>query len=96
MPPVARANKDNSTGHGCFPPNKISSGSDNVYTNNLETARKQDPMVPHGCADCIPHGGIISEGSGKVYVNNMPIARIGDPISCGEVIAEGSGNVTSS
>lgn len=94
MPPLTRVGPDNSTGHGSFPPNPVASGSQNVLTNNLSTARMGDPMVPHGSpSPSPPHGGNIGSGSGKVYINNMPAARIGDAITCGQAIAQGSGNV---
>lgn len=94
MPPVVRVNNDISTGHSSFPPNMVSSGSTNVITNNCSTAREGDPMIPHGSpSPSPPHGGSISKGSSKVFVNSVGIARITDPISCGQALATGSGNV---
>lgn len=94
MPPLTRVGIDTATGHGSFPPNLVASGSDNVFTNSYQTARLNDPMVPHSSpSPSPPHGGNIGTGSGTVYINSLPACRIGDAVTCGEAIAQGSGNV---
>lgn len=93
MPPISRQN-DLSTGHGSFPPNPIAMGSTNVMVNSLPCARMTDPMIPHASpSPSPPHPGTITSGSGTVLVNSLGAARIGDAISCGQLIAMGSGNV---
>ena len=94
MPPLTRVGVDFSTGHSSFPPNAISSGSTNVFTNSISTVRQGDPMIPHGSpSPSPPHGGSIATGSGTVMINSKPACRIGDAISCGQAVAQGSGNV---
>lgn len=93
MPAVARLG-DTDTGHGCWPPRPSAAGSPNVFVNGRAVVRQDDAWQPHTCPS-IPetHGGSLSGGSSKVFVNGKPIGRIGDSISCGSVVAEGSGNV---
>ncbi|ENP7033963.1 PAAR domain-containing protein [Campylobacter coli] len=51
-------------------------------------------MIPHGSpSPSPPHGGSIATGSGTVMINSKPACRIGDAISCGQAVAQGSGNV---
>lgn len=84
---------DIGSGHGCFPPTPIVAGSGNVVTNGLPAARQGDPLAPHGCGNCPPHGRSISGGSGTVFINGKPAARAGDGIGCGGSVAAGSGDV---
>jgi uncharacterized Zn-binding protein involved in type VI secretion len=35
---------------------------------------------------------MVSEGSGSFFMEGKSVARIGDGITCGDMIAEGSGN----
>jgi len=80
-PPATRLT-DNCTGHGCYPPRPAVSGSENVFTNNLNQVRVTDQYASH-CCDASCHGGILAEGSSTVYINNLPAGRQGDPIDCG-------------
>lgn len=83
---------DNCTGHGCWPPRPLASGSPNVYTNNLQQARVTDPYVPHCCgAPC--HGGRIADGSETVFTNFLKTARQTDPVDCGSRCDEHSPDV---
>ncbi len=84
---------DTASGHGCFPPTTITSGSDNVFINGKPAARVGDSLGAHGCSDCPPHGRAIAQGSSKVFINGRPAARTGDAIDCGGVVISGSGNV---
>lgn len=84
---------DIGSGHGCFPPTPIVSGSGNVVINGQPAARQNDSLAPHGCGKCPPHGRSISGGSGSVFINNQPAARVGDSISCGGSVTVGSGDV---
>ena len=96
MPAVTRRG-DICTGHECFPPRKSTSGSPNVFVNNIPAHREGDgwsvhtcshPKVPHGS-----HGGVLASGSGTVYANGHQLGRVDDPVSCGSSVATGSENV---
>ena len=92
--PVARV-KDMTSGHQCYPPVEIESGSPNVYANGMQVARVGDRTKKHQCLPMEdPHGSeIIGKGSKKVFVNNKPAARITDKCSCPQVIMTGSTDV---
>lgn len=83
---------DNCTGHGCWPPRPLASGSPNVYTNNLQQGRKTDPYVAHCCGP-VCHGGVIAKGSSTVFANFLDVARQTDPVSCGSRCDEHSPDV---
>ena len=99
MPPVSRLG-DMSTGHCgccCWDPTAINSASSNVLTNSKGTARVGDTLVTHCCkcgktVICHP-GRAISLGYPTVVVNSMQIGYVTSAINCGDVVAEGSGNV---
>jgi uncharacterized Zn-binding protein involved in type VI secretion len=84
---------DIASGHGCFPPTAVISGSSNVFINLRPSARLSDPVASHGCSSCKPHARNISAGSNSVFINGLPAARVSDAISCGGVVASGSPNV---
>jgi len=84
---------DAGSGHGCFPPTPIISGSPDIIINGRPAARVGDALVDHGCGDCPPHPRSISAGSGTVIFNGKPAARTGDAIDCGGTIIGGSGDV---
>lgn len=92
MPKAARLG-DIASGHGCFPPSPITSGSGDVFINGIPAARVGDSAAPHGCKDCPPHCRNIAAGSATVFINGRPAARIGDALSCGGFVSTGSGNV---
>ncbi|WP_296056795.1 type VI secretion system PAAR protein [uncultured Amphritea sp.] len=93
MPKVARSG-DIGSGHGCFPPSPIIAGSGDVLIDGIPAARAGDPLAPHGCRKCPPHGRMIAGGSSTVLINGRPAARVGDSISCGGAVATGSGSVS--
>ena len=94
MPAVVRLG-DLSAGHPhCYPTRPNTEASPNVFVNNKGAHRLGDAWAVHGaCPDHTPHGGAASSGSGSVYVNGKPVCRIGDAISCGDTMAQGSGDV---
>jgi len=92
MPPASRIS-DIGSGHGCFPPTSIISGSSNVITCSIPQARLGDSLAPHGCPPTPPHGRSLASGSSTVFVNNLPAARIGDSISCGGSVVSGCSTV---
>jgi uncharacterized Zn-binding protein involved in type VI secretion len=49
--------------------------------------------TPHSCGDTVHPVRTISGGSGSVMINGVPAARVGDPISCGDSVGSGSGDV---
>lgn len=81
----------------------ITTGSGNVFVNNLPVARLSDVTTGHSSGTCFWPAAVINSGSGKVFVNNLPIARLSDTHTthcCGSschdsVITTGSGNVFS-
>jgi len=82
MPRDARLT--DSTNHGGV----IISGSPNVITNNLPTARITDLHA------CPLHGiNIIVSGSPNVIANGLNQSKVLDVCSCGALIATGSPNV---
>lgn len=95
MPKAARLT-DTGSGHDCFPPSPVTSGSPDVIINGQPAARKGDQLAPHGCSCGGGHGvhpRTIAAGSSSVLINGKPAARIGDSIDCGGVVSSGSGNV---
>lgn len=94
MPGIVRLG-DNSAGHPhCYPARPNIEASGNVIVNGRGAHRLGDGWAVHGaCVLHSPHGGAASSGSGTVMVNGRPVCRIGDAISCGDTMAEGSGDV---
>lgn len=89
--PVSRIG-DLGSGHSCFPPNAVNSGSNTVLTNNRKTATINDTLNTHCCGlQC--HGSRIIEGQYNVKVNGKNLSRITSRIDCGEVMMTGSSNV---
>jgi len=94
MPGIVRLG-DNSTGHPhCFPARPNVEASGDVLVNGKGAHRLGDGWDVHGaCVLHSPHGGVAASGSATVLVNGQPVCRIGDAISCGDQMAEGSGDV---
>lgn len=92
MPPVTRQG-DTCTGHGCFPPRSSTSGSGNVFVNNIPAHRESDSWSAHCCPGPVCHGGSLASGSSTVFANSLQLGRIGDPVDCGSTVAQGSPNV---
>ena len=96
MPPVTRKG-DICTGHSCFPPRKSTSGSPNVFVNEIPAHRESDSWAAHTCTHSdVPHGthtSVLASGSSTVYANGRQLGRIGDPVACGSSVATGSKNV---
>ena len=84
---------DRCSGHGCYPSRPSTQGSPDVFVNGIAAHRQGDAWAMHGCAHCIPHGGVLARGSKTVFVNGLPVGRIGDPIDCGSRVMEGSVDV---
>lgn len=92
MPAAVRLG-DATTGHGCWPPTVLASGSSNVLINNTPAVRAGvDSIIPHCCTPGC-HGGSQSSGSPNVITNGNAQARVGDSIGCGDSNAVGSPNV---
>lgn len=91
MPAVCRKG-DTCTGHGGFPPRANDEGSPNVFVNGIPAHRQGDHWVTH-CAGDSCQDGALSGGSSSVFVNGKALGRIGDDVSCGSVVASGSGDV---
>lgn len=83
---------DRSTGHVCWPPTRLSTGSPNVYANGIPIGEIGERWIPHTCK-AGTHTEICVEGSESVYANGVCVSRIGDKLMFGEYIAEGSPNV---
>ncbi len=80
------------TGHGCFPPRKSTSASNNVKINGIGAVRLGDSWAVHCCVSC--HSSVSSAGSSTVKVNGKPLVRKGDAIACGSKANTCSSNVT--
>ena len=85
MPKNAVRLNDMTTGHGCFPPQKIIKASTNVNVNGRGVARDGDAVEEHICK-ANSHGG-------TVFINGKPAAKILSSVSCGGKVMTGSGNV---
>src|SRR5688572_11288562 len=70
-----------------FPPRPCSTGSFDVFVNDIAAHRVSDIWANH------PHPGITITGSPTVFVNDLPKARVGDLVSCGSLILQGSSDV---
>lgn len=66
--PVSRVGVDNTAGH-CFNPTPVMSGSPDVFANNINVDRVDDPIISHCCKDDC-HSGTVANGSPDVYVND--------------------------
>ena len=100
MPAVTRKG-DSCSGDGCFPPTNNVGGSGDqgdddklVYVNKIPIHRVGDLWPDHSCGTSVHTGRKCASGSSTVFANNKAVARIGDNVSCGSVIAQGSGNVS--
>lgn len=89
--PAATRLGDISSGHDCFPGRPNIEASGDVFINGLGAHREGDSWAVHSCETA--HDGVLTSGSPTVYVNGRPLGRIGDPISCGDVVAQGSPTV---
>lgn len=93
--PVTRKG-DKTTGHGQYKPRASTSGSGDVFVNNIAVVRNEvDTWAPHTSPPNDTHAGEThhtTSGSGTVFANNKAVARIGDAVE-GDTIAAGSGNV---
>ena len=96
MPGVTRLG-DSSTGEECFPPKVSIAGSPDVFVNGIPAHRSGDAWAPHTCTHPqVPHGthgSALAAGSSTVKCNGADLGRIGDPITCGDAVASGSGDV---
>lgn len=81
------------TGHACFFPRpNMGPGAFTVLVNGLRPALAGDFFTFHIC-DKSGHPGTLAGGSKTVLINGRPAGRVGDRVSCGSVVAQGSGNV---
>ena len=82
MPSVTRLG-DLGSGHGCFPPRVSTSGSSNVFVNNIAWSCQGDVNTVHLLpgAPCPSHQRPIAIGSTTVFVNDVGAGRIGYSIS---------------
>lgn len=85
--PVSRL-ADMTMGHGCYPPQKIIQGSENVFVEGKPTHRVGDAIQPHCCDGC--HPSRASSGSPTVFVNGRAMMRVGDRANCGSVLMSGA------
>lgn len=94
MPAAARIG-DATTGHGCWPPTVVATGSQRVTADGIGIARAGvDEAVPHTCPP-IPetHTPHCQDGSQRVFIDGWPAFRVGDGYDCGDAQAEGSPRV---
>ena len=84
----------NCTGHGCFPSRASSQGEPRFTVKGIPVHLQGHSWVPHGCADCPPHGGALAAGAPRFTVLGLQLGRIGDPVSCGSSVAQGEPRFT--
>lgn len=80
---------DPTTGHDCFGPQVITSGSSNVFIDGIPAARVGDSVSSHTCGSNT-HAGVIMSLGLNIFINGMEAAVTGSPISCGGTVASGS------
>lgn len=85
--------KDLESGHQCWPPVPVITGSLNVYVNKIQAVRVGDVTSVHVCGNNPPHTDKCVKGSKTVRINKMDAMRIGDVLSFGAVMTEGSHTV---
>lgn len=84
---------DLSTGHGCFPPTACTgSVASKTFINGIPAQIQGSSYQVHICGKQIHPTRLASSGSGTVMIEGKPAIRIGDSISCGDTVAQGSGN----
>ena len=85
--------KDLESGHQCWPPVPVITGSLNVFVNSIAAVRVGDVTAVHVCGDKPPHIDTCVKGSKRVRINMLDTIRIGDLLSFGVVMTEGSHSV---
>lgn len=91
MPGAVRIN-DVCSGHGCFPPRRVLTGSSDVLVNGRGAVVLGSEWEEHRCGRN-RHTGTSIGGSATVFVNGKPKVRAGDPISCGSFATSSSSDV---
>jgi len=84
---------DFESGHDCWPPVPVITGSLDVMINKIQVAKVGDVTGIHVCGTNPPHIDTIVKGSLTVFVNKKNIARVGDLLTFGAVMAQGSHSV---
>lgn len=84
---------DKHSGHGCFPPTALITGSNNVIINKKLAMRVADKFVPHCCPVPGCHSVMLATGSSTVIINGRAAGRLGDKTACGASVMIGSSNV---
>lgn len=85
--------KDIESGHQCWPPVPVITGSLNVFVNKKAALRVGDVTAVHVCGNNPPHTDKCVKGSTKIFCNKKAIMRIGDVLSFGAVMTQGSHTV---
>lgn len=84
------------SGHGCYGPTQVMSGSPDVKINGIPAARVTDMIGFHQCSH-EPYDGHTSNvavGSGTVKINGKAAAKLGSRAACSDTIIGGlSSNV---
>jgi len=89
---------DMTSGHSCYPPQRIVGGSPNVFINKRNAIRQGDAVEVHTCG-ITSHGAItdIKDGKRTVFINGIPPTRLGDKMDestpCGSIVITASSNV---
>lgn len=91
MFPISRL-FDTTIGHGCFPPQKILTGSPTVFIEGKPVARTGDVIQPHCCGSSC-HPSFCGKGSLTVNANGLPVMRVTDSANCGSIIMTGATTV---
>ena len=85
--------KDLESGHQCWPPVPVITGSLNVFVNKIAAVRVGDVTAIHVCGKKPPHTDKCVKGSLTIFCNKKAIMRIGDVLSFGAVMTQGSHTV---
>lgn len=71
---------DMTSGHSCYPPQRIIGGSPNVFVNKRNVIRQGDDVKKHACGLGEPHPAWteIKERECTVFVNGKRPTKLGD------------------
>lgn len=93
MPSIVRVG-DYTTGHGCHPGRPCITGASTVFANGKAVHRVGDAQDTHCCgSDC--HDSVTVGQGRQVFVEGKEIAFVGYSTTCGDTLAQGSPDTTS-
>ena len=77
---------DMTSGHDCYPPQRIKQGSNTVFVNNRAAIRQGDLCEAHSCGLAAHYSYTETKDDWDkrtVFINGVPPTRLGDTMSIG-------------